>query len=201
MNGGQITSKTVTRETIPPKPPTIVIFGDEAAINKIVPQISAYFAKLPQAFGVKTVDDTVTVVQPQNASGPATINKGADGSMSSTIPGSTVPKSPAPPSPASKALGFLVYVGAAILIAGAIGVVLHYGFITSWGGLIPVGICVLTAGGGAVLILYATVLANSPWWYTAIVSAGVLAAGVFVALHDNWQKMFGLPVVAPKPAG
>lgn len=133
----------------------------------------------------KQVVEQTRVVQPENASGGATMDASAKGTRAS-IPASY--KLSGPATPTQVALGGLVWLGAILVSVGAIGMGLR---LSPWsfGKIVPVGVSVLIAAAGGLLIAYATVLASAPWWLTALCIGAVITLGVVIAVRDNWKKL------------
>lgn len=154
---------------------------------------------LPQAAAVPTALDETheesQVVQPENPAAAGTVQSGPEGTTV-TIPPSYKPADPpAPATPAEKALGGLVWLGAALVVLGVLGVGLRFlPWTAALGAVVPIGVSVLVALSGGLLIAYATVLATAPWWVTGLCIAGVVAIGFLVAMRDNWK------LLARKPA-
>lgn len=189
IKAGTITTNTKTSKTIPPVPPTFVLVGDKVTVANLLGQVTTWMTKNPQAFGVENKDEVVTVIQPQNPDGAASLNRGADGSLGASIPPANVPAAPAAPSPASKALGSLVYWGAGLIVLGIVGIAARVFLANPFGAVVPVGIFVVIAGGGVALVLFATVLSSAPWWAIAAVGISVLVA-IGIGVYDNWSKLF-----------
>jgi hypothetical protein len=130
------------------------------------------------------------LLQPQNPADVATLSSGTQG-MTMTIPPSYKPADlPTSPTPAQKALGGLIWLGGALVVLGTLGVTLRFlPWTSTLGAVVPIGVSVLVALSGGLLIAYATVLATAPWWVTGVCIAGVVAIGFWVALRDNFKLL------------
>lgn len=170
---------------------TIPALGQAAApaVVVIMPQAAAVPAALEETH------EESHVVQPENPAAAGTVQSGPEGTTV-TIPPSYKPADPpAPATPAEKALGGLVWLGAALVVLGVLGVGLRFlPWTAAVGAVVPIGVSVLVALSGGLLIAYATVLATAPWWVTGLCIAGVVAIGFLVAMRDNSK------LLARKPA-
>jgi len=125
---------------------------------------------------------TIRVLQPTNPAGIASLKTDR---LTATLPPSR--SGPLPATPADRAIGGMVWLGAMLLLGGAVGVGLRF-LPFAFGKLVPIGISMLIGSVGAVMIAYATVLDHAPWWATGLALALAVTAAVWVAWRDNRKK-------------
>lgn len=132
---------------------------------------------IPTTFS--THEQATSVTQPTNPASEATI---ATPALTASIPASRM--GPAPATPVDRAMGGMVYLGSTLLLLGVAGVTLRW-LPFSFGRVIPLGVSIMIALSGGLLIAYASILDQAPWWVIALAVGTVVATGVWFALRDN----------------
>ncbi|MCC7350219.1 MAG: hypothetical protein IT446_06585 [Phycisphaerales bacterium] len=132
---------------------------------------------LPATF--KLHEQASSLTQPTNPASEATIVTPA---LTASIPASRT--GPPPSTPVDRAMGGMVYIGSALLLLGVAGVALRW-LPFSFGRVIPLGVSIMIALSGGLLIAYASLLDQAPWWVIALAVGAVVAIGGWFALRDN----------------
>jgi hypothetical protein len=143
---------------------------DEGAIGLILPVVTGQQER------------TIRVIQPTNPAGAALLK---EDTLTASILSSR--EGPMPATPTDRALGGMVHLGAILLLLGVAGIGLRL-LPFSFGKLVPIGISLLIGSAGALMIAYATVLDNAPWWVTALAGTTAVAVAVWTAWRDNRNK-------------
>lgn len=152
-----------------------------------------------QPVTVEQTSQQTRIVQPENPAAGATLAIGNE-QTTATVPPAYKPAAPArlpgADTPTEKALGGLVWVGGGLILLGVAGMALRFlPWTAGLGAVVPIGISVLIALAGGLLVAFATVLAAAPWWVIGLCIAAVVLVGFLVAMRDNLLKLS-----KPKPA-
>ena len=132
----------------------------------------------------------IRVEQSENPAGPGTLVI-SPGKTEATVEATyKPPDAPKPPTPAAKALGGLVWMGGALVVLGLLGLALRFiPWTATVGKVVPIGLSIVVALSGGLLIALATVLSSTPWWVVGLCVLGVVVVGVIVAARDNWKLL------------
>lgn len=128
--------------------------------------------------------ETIRVEQPQSPADRATLERRADGGVKAGTPQSYKPADP--PTPASKALGWLVWIGGVGVLLGGVLMVCR---LSGWSVLAaaPKGVGLGLVIGGGALVAVAVAFDSNPLWSVAAAAGGVVVA-VVVGFWDNIKQ-------------
>lgn len=153
-----------------------------------------YDSKILHADG-RAQFETIKINQPENPASEATFTRKADGTVSSSVPPTYKPHNP---SPASRALGWLVWLGGSACLLGCVLVVLR---MSGWSFMAaaPKGVGYGLVAGGSLLIAVAVAFDARPVLSVAAVIAGV-AVAVVVGYWDNLKQIVQRQKTLPETA-